>query len=211
MKVIALKGEERNGVGKSNTKQLRKEGKVPCVVYGGKDNKHFAVYQADFKDLVYSPNSHLVSLNIGKEQKLVKVQDIQFHPVSEDIIHADFYEIDVKSPIDIRVPVQIEGSSPGVRAGGKLQLKIKKLNVSALVTDLPESIVVNIEELEIGKSVRVRDITVPGLTLLDSEANSIVSCVVTRAAQSEGLDEEGLDEEGEEGEATEGAADAPAE
>ena len=202
MKVIALKGAVRNGLGKSANKQVRKEGKVPCVIYGKGENVHFSVYQADFTNLVYTPNTYLVQLNIDGATKLAKVQELQFHPTSEDIVHADFYEVDSENPISIAVPVKIVGSSPGVRAGGKLQLKIKKLNVSALIANLPEFIEVNIDELEIGKSVKVGEISVDKMTLLDSENNSIVSCIVTRAAKS------AAGEDGEEEEEEEGAAEA---
>lgn len=199
MKVIALKGAVRDGLGKSANKQLRKEGKVPCVIYGKGENVHFAVYQADFKNLVYTPNTYLVQLNVDGATKLAKVQELQFHPTSEDIIHADFYEISADSPVSIPVPVNIVGNSPGVRAGGKLQLKIKKLNVSALIADLPEFIEVNIDGLEIGKSIKVGEISVNNLTLLDSENNSIVSCIVTRAARSAAGAGGSVDEEDEEG------------
>lgn len=204
MKVIALKGDVRDGLGKSATKKVRKEGKVPCVIYGKNENLNFSVYQADFKHLVYTPNTFLVQVSVGGNVKLAKVQELQFHPVSEDIIHADFYEVDDKSPLSISVPVKIVGNSPGVIAGGKLQLKIKKLNVSGLIADLPEFIEVDINDLEIGKSVKVKDIQVDKLQLLDSENNSIVSCVVTRAARS-AADGEGEGEENpsEDGEATE--------
>jgi large subunit ribosomal protein L25 len=204
MKVIALKGDVRDGLGKSATKKVRKEGKVPCVIYGKNENLNFSVYQADFKHLIYTPNTFLVQVSVGGNVKLAKVQELQFHPVSEDIIHADFYEVDDKSPLSISVPVKIVGNSPGVIAGGKLQLKIKKLSVSGLIADLPEFIEVNIDELEIGKSVKVKDIQVDKLQLLDSENNSIVSCVVTRAARSaaDGETEE-EDATSEEGEATE--------
>ena len=194
MKVIALKGDVRDGLGKSATKKVRKEGKVPCVIYGKNENVNFSVYQADFKHLVYTTNTFLVQVSVGKNVKLAKVQEMQFHPVSEDIIHADFYEVDDKSPLSISVPVKIVGKSPGVIAGGKLQLKIKKLNVSGLIADLPEFIEVDINDLEIGKSVKVKDIQVYKLQLLDSENNSIVSCVVTRAARS-AADGEGEGEE----------------
>jgi len=207
MKVIALKGDVRDGLGKSATKKVRKEGKVPCVIYGKNENVNFSVYQADFKHLVYTPNTYLVQVSIGGNVKLAKVQEMQFHPVSEDIIHADFYEVDANSPLSIPVPVKVVGNSPGVMAGGKLQLKIKKLNVSGLITDLPEFIEVDISELEIGKSVKVKDINVDSLQLLDSENNSIVSCVVTRAARSaaDGGDEAD-DSTSEEGEASEDKA-----
>ena len=205
MKVIALKGEERSGLGKSATKKVRNEGKVPCVIYGKGENHHFTVYQADFKHLVFTPNTYLVKVSVGDVVKLAKVQEVQFHPVSEDIVHADFYEVDAENPISIEVPVKVVGTSPGVRGGGKLQLKIKKLNVMGLIADLPEFIEVNIDELEIGKSVKVGEISVDKLQLLDSENNSIVSCIVTRAAKS-AADSEGEASEGEEGDdAAEGA------
>ncbi|MDA8886452.1 50S ribosomal protein L25 [Bacteroidia bacterium] len=199
MKVIALKGEERSGLGKSATKKVRNEGKVPCVIYGKGENHHFTVYQADFKHLVFTPNTYLVKVSVGDMTKLAKVQEVQFHPVSEDIVHADFYEVDAENPISIEVPVKVVGTSPGVRGGGKLQLKIKKLNVMGLIADLPEFIEVNIDELEIGKSVKVGEISVDKLQLLDSENNSIVSCIVTRAAKS-AAGSEGDEAEGEEGE-----------
>ncbi len=208
MKVIALKGEERAGLGKSATKKVRNEGKVPCVIYGKGDNTHFTVFQADFQNLVYTPNTYLVQVSVGDKTKFAKVQEIQYHPVSEDIIHADFYEVDDKTPVSIPVPVKIVGTAPGVLAGGKLQLKIKKLSVSGLITDLPEFIEVNIDELEIGKSVKVGDISVNKLNLLDSDNNSIVSCIVTRAAKSAAGDED-EDTEGEE--SGEEGAEAPAE
>jgi large subunit ribosomal protein L25 len=198
MKVIALKGEERDGLGKSSNKKVRNAGKVPCVIYGKGDNAHFTVYQADFKHLIYTPNTYLVKIEVGNSAKLAKVQEVQYHPVSEDIIHADFLEVDAENPISIHVPVKVIGNSPGVRGGGKLQLKIKKLLVSGLIANLPEFIEVSIDELEIGKSVKVGDISVNNMTLLDSENNSIVSCIVTRAAKS-AAGEEGA-EDGEEGE-----------
>ena len=202
MKVIALKGDVREGLGKSATKKVRSEGKVPCVIYGKGENHHFSVYQADFKNLIYTPNTYLVQVTVGDTVKLAKVQELQYHPVSEDILHADFYEVDAATPISIAVPVKVVGNSPGVIAGGKLQLKIKKLNVLGLISDLPEFIEVNIDALEIGKSVKVGEISVDKLTLLDSANNSIVSCIVTRAAKSAGT----ASVEEEEEEATEDAA-----
>jgi len=184
MKVIALKGDVREGLGKAITKKIRQAGKVPCVVYGNGENQNFSVYQADFKHLVYTPNTYLVQLNVGDQSKLAKVQELQFHPVSDDIIHADFYEVDPAKPVSIPVPVKVVGNSPGVRAGGKLQLKIKKLNVLGLIADIPDFIEVNIDKLAIGKSVKVKDIKLDGLTLLDSENNSIVSVIITRASRS---------------------------
>jgi large subunit ribosomal protein L25 len=195
MKVIALKGDPREGLGKSATKKVRSEGKVPCVIYGKDENHHFSVYQADFKNLIFTPNTYLVQVTVGDMVKLAKVQELQYHPVSEDIIHADFYEVDADNPISIALPVKVVGSSPGVIGGGKLQVKIKKLMVSGLISDLPEFIEVSLDTLEIGKSVKVGEISVDKLTLLDSPNNSIVSCIVTRAAKSAGLEGEEATEE----------------
>jgi len=202
MKVIALKGEVRDGLGKASSKKVRNEGKVPCVIYGKGENQHFTVYQADFTHLVYTPNTYLAKITIGNRATLAKVQEIQYHPVSEDIIHADFLEVNAENPISIPVPVKVVGSSPGVRGGGKLQVKIKKLLVSGLISDLPEFIEVNIDTLEIGKGIKVGEISVDKLTLLDSPNNSIVSCIVTRAAKSAA----DSGEEGEEEAETEEAA-----
>ena len=195
MKVIALKGDPREGLGKSATKKVRSEGKVPCVIYGKGESHHFSVYQADFKNLIFTPNTYLVQVTVGDMVKLAKVQELQYHPVSEDIIHADFYEVDADNPISIALPVKVVGSSPGVIGGGKLQVKIKKLMVSGLISDLPEFIEVSLDTLEIGKSVKVGEISVDKLTLLDSPNNSIVSCIVTRAAKSAGLEGEEATEE----------------
>ncbi|MFT5511615.1 MAG: large subunit ribosomal protein L25 [Bacteroidia bacterium] len=200
MKTIAIKGDLREGLGKSATKAVRANGQVPCVLYGQDENVHFTVYESDFRTLVYTPNTYVVRLDIGGNQVIAKLQDIQFHPTSEAIIHADFYALDLSKPVDLKLPIRVVGNSPGVRGGGKLQIKIRKLAVTGLIQDFPDDVEVSIEGLEIGKSVRVRDLSVPKIQLRDTLENTVVSVVVTRAAQSEAA---GEDEEGEEGEATE--------
>lgn len=185
MKTIAIKGDSRTDLGKSANKAVRKNGQVPCVVYGsGMDNINFTVYEADFQHLVYTPNTYLVRLDIDGNQMMAKLHDIQFHPVSEAILHADFYALDLDNPVELALPIRVVGNSPGVRAGGKLQIKIRKLRVRGLIQDLPDDIEVNIDALEIGKSVRVRQLSVPNVELLDTPENSVVSVVVTRAARS---------------------------
>ena len=184
MKTIVLKGDARTGTGKKATKALRSEGKVPCVVYGKGGNSHFGVYEYDFKNLVYTPNTYLVQLVLEEGKKLAKLQDIQFHPVSEAIIHADFMEVDPAQPLTISIPTHVTGNAPGVRAGGKLTVKIKKLLVRGLIKDLPDSIEIKVDNLEIGQNIRVGDIKIEGVELLDTKANSIVSCGATRASIS---------------------------
>lgn len=205
MKTIALKGELRTGLGKAATKQVRAKGMTPCVLYGTGENLHFAIYEADFKNLVYTPNTYLVRIEVEGKMVIAKLQDLQFHPVSESILHADFYAVDLSKPITIQLPIKVVGNSPGVRNGGKLRIKIKKLTVNGLIEDLPDFIEVDISKLAIGKSIRVRDLKVDKVKLLDTPENSVVSVVVTRAAKSEGAallddDEETTDE------ATEAAA-----
>ncbi len=205
MKTIAIKGDARKDLGKSATKQVRAAGQVPCVLYGAGENLHFSVYESDFSNLVYTPNTYLVRLDIEGKQVIAKLQDIQFHPVSEAIIHADFYALNLDNPVDLKLPIQVVGNSPGVRAGGKLQVKIRKLAVRGLIQNLPDFIEVNIDSLEIGKSVRVRELNVENVELMDTPENSVVSVVVTRAARSAAA---GAEEEGEE--TTEETAEAEA-
>ena len=189
MKTIVLKGDARTDTGKKATKALRSEGKVPCVVYGKNGNSHFGVYEYDFRNLVYTPNTYMVQLNLEEGKKLAKLQDIQFHPVSEAIIHADFMEVSLDVPLTISIPVNVSGNAPGVRAGGRLIVKIKKLTVKGMIKDIPDSIEINVDKLEIGQNIRVGDINIKGLELLDTKANSVVSVSATRASISAATEE----------------------
>ncbi|MDZ4668147.1 MAG: 50S ribosomal protein L25/general stress protein Ctc [bacterium] len=184
MKSVALFGTARTEVGKVSTKSLRTEGKVPCVLYGGTDHIHFFLYQPDFKLLVYTPNTYKVKLEIeGKVYRAI-LKDMSFHPVNDSILHADFLEINETKPVEIGVPVKLVGNSVGVRAGGKLIVKSKKLKVRALASVLPDFIEINVDNLEIGKSIKVADVVAPeGLTLLDSPNNPVISIITTRAVQ----------------------------
>ncbi|MCB9251430.1 MAG: 50S ribosomal protein L25/general stress protein Ctc [Flavobacteriales bacterium] len=210
MKTIVLKGDARTGTGKKASKAMRNEGKVPCVVYGKSGTQHFGVYEYDFKNLVYTPNTYLVQLNLDGGPVLAKMQDIQFHPVSEAIIHVDFLEIDPNEPLTIDIPVELTGNAPGVRAGGKLMLKIKKLLIKALIKDIPDTFKISVDKLQIGQNIKVGDVNFDGVELLDTKSNSIVSCMVTRASMSASSDEEGGEASGEsggeEGEKTESEA-----
>ncbi len=184
MKTIRLIGEPRTDLGTSASRQLRQEGKVPCVLYGGKEHVNFSVYRDDFKNLVYTPNTYLVQVEVGDKKYKSILKDIQFHPVSDLINHVDFLEVFDDKPVSIAIPVRITGNSPGVRAGGKLMVKIKKLRVKGLIADMPDDIEVNVDHVEMGKSVKVGEINVENLELLDAAANAIVSVVTTRASRS---------------------------
>jgi large subunit ribosomal protein L25 len=182
MKTILLKGELRNEVGTRTAKELRSKGLVPCVMYSnGNEGLHFAIYQADFKNLVYTPNAYKVQLNVEGTQYSAILQDIQFHPVSEAIIHADFMQVDESKKVVMEVPVRVVGNSPGVRAGGKLVKKINRLRVRGFLKDMPDFIDVSIDTLEIGQSAKVRVLSLENLEILDAPENAILSIKTTRA------------------------------
>lgn len=188
MKSIEVKGTartiaERSSVQSRELKAIRKNGGVPCVLYGGKENTHFTVSNEALRNLVYTPNIYVVNLNIdGKEVKAI-MQDIQFHPVKDTILHVDFLEILDGKPIVIDVPVQMEGLAEGVKAGGKLTLQMRKLKVKAMYDKVPEKLVVGVSHLGLGKTVKVGELSYEGLELLN--AKDAVVCVVklTRAAR----------------------------
>jgi large subunit ribosomal protein L25 len=182
MKTILLKGEKRADVGTKDAKALRNEGKVPCVLYGKDTQQHFAVYREDFKNLVYTPNTYKVKLDIEGTEYDAIMQDIQFHPVSEVIIHADFLLIQPEKPITIKIPLNVKGTAPGVRAGGKLMKKFDKLTVKGLIKDIPEFILADISKLELGQSIKVKELAVKGIDILDAPENAVLSVKMTRAS-----------------------------
>ena len=206
MKTILLKGETRNGLGKAATKQVRATGQVPCTLYGkkGSENVNFSVYQADFKNLVYTPNTYKVKLDVANNQYDAILQDLQFHPVSETIMHADFLSIDASTPVVLNIPIKIVGDSPGVREGGKLVKKISKLKVKGLIQDMPDFIEVSINGLKIGQSVKVEVVKVNNIEVLDAAANAIVSVKTSRAV-AKGEVDTSLDDDTESAESTDGA------
>ncbi len=182
MKTILLKGESRGELGTRTAKALRSEGKVPCVIYSeGKEATHFAIYQADFKNLVYTPNVYKVRINLDGQNHEAILQDIQFHPVSDAILHADFMTVDANKKVVMEVPIRVVGNSPGIRGGGKLIIKINRLRVRGLIADMPDFIDVTIDALEIGQSAKVRQISIENLEILDAQENAIVSVKTTRA------------------------------
>ena len=180
MKTVALTGELRSDLGSKYSRAMRNQGKVPCVLYGGGDHIHFFVYAPDFKALVYTPNTYKVQLTIEGKKYMAILHDMQFHPVNESILHADFLAVDEKNPITVSIPVTVEGNSPGVRAGGKLIQKIQRLKIKGLIKDIPDSIVINIDGLELGQSTKVKNVEVPNIQILDNKDNAVVSIKMTR-------------------------------
>lgn len=180
MKTVALTGEFRPSLGTKDAKTLRNEGKVPCVLYGGGEVLHFFVYAPDFNALVYTPNTYKVQLTIEGKKYLAVLQDMQFHPVNETILHADFLAVDENKSVVVSIPIKVTGNSPGVRAGGKLIQKIQRLKVRGTINNIPDAVIVPIDGLDIGQSIKVKDLDVTGIEVLDAKENAVVSVKITR-------------------------------
>ncbi len=184
MKTIEIVGYKRDGLGKGDSKRLRENGDVPCVLYGGEENVHFYAPMMLFRDLVYTPNVHFVELNVeGKLYKAI-LQDLQVHPVSEVLLHIDFLELDETKEIKMEIPVKFSGSAPGILKGGKLVTKLRKLKVRSLPQHMPEFIEVSINGLELGKSVKVSSLKAEDYTILNNEMVTIGTIEIPRALKS---------------------------
>ena len=181
MKSIAISGSPRENVGKRDAKELRYQGLVPAVLYGGPTQTHFAVSAADLRAVVYTPVVHFIDLEVAGVKSQAIIKDIQFHPLTEQIIHVDFLLLDEKKPITIEIPVKLTGTSPGVKVGGKLVQKLRKLRVKALPKDHLDNIDVSIEGLDVGKSVRVSDLKLEKLIITNAKEDTIVSVTTSRA------------------------------
>lgn len=185
MKTFELKGEAREAIGKKATRAFRKEDKIPAVIYGGEqaDAIHFTVTNSDVRKLVYTPEIFLVDLTIGKDNYKAILKDIQFHPVTDAILHLDFLHVFESKPIVIDVPVILDGLAEGVRAGGKLSLDLRKLKVKALYDKVPEKVHVDVTSLALGKSVQVGELHFEGLELLNAKNAVVCRVQLTRAAR----------------------------
>ena len=200
MKSITIKGSKRESVGKVATKALRNADKVPCVLYGGDNPLHFSANELDFSKLVYTPNAHTVVLDINGDQKINAIlQDIQFHPVSDKILHVDFYQLSENKEVNMEIPVVIEGSAPGVLLeGGTLEISKRKLKVRALPKNLPDFINVDISSLKLGNKILTADLESEGFSILHPDNTVVCKVRTSRASMS-------LEEEVEEGEVAEEA------
>ena len=206
MKSIEIKSKIREATGKTSTNSVRKDGNVPCVLYGGDEVFHFTATEIGFKDLVYTAAAHTVVLDFGDKKKNAILQDIQFHPVSDKILHADFYELFDDKPVTMDIPVELSGSAPGVQnSGGILTRNKRKLRVKALPGNLPDSLNVDISKLELGDKFYTSELEDENFELLHPE-NTVV-CQVRTSRASMALPEDGETEDGEENleGATEGA------
>jgi large subunit ribosomal protein L25 len=192
MKTIEIKGSFRTELGKKSSKELRKSGNVPCVIYGKEKNIHFFAHENSFKNLVYTPAAHLVKLNIDDKVYKAVLKDMQFHPVKDNILHADFIEIHDNKPVVINIPIKVSGDSVGVIAGGKLSIKRRTLKVKGLADDLPEALPINITDLKIHEGIKVGELSYDKIELLDPKKSMVLTIATSRVAQK--TDEEVLAE-----------------
>jgi large subunit ribosomal protein L25 len=206
MKTLAISVKERQNVGKSNTRALRNQGNVPCVLYGGEKQVTFYAHENDFRKLVYTPETFIAELNIDGSKVRAILQDIQFHPVTDKILHIDFLEVIEGKPITVTLPVVLEGAAPGVKNGGNLMFRRPKIITKGLAARLPDAINLNIEHLKIGMFIYIKDIEIDGCEFLAPGNSVIVGVKTARAA----IEEEVEAEEEIEGEEVAEGGDAPA-
>ncbi|MFZ4672528.1 MAG: 50S ribosomal protein L25/general stress protein Ctc [Flavobacterium sp.] len=182
MKSITIKGSERESVGKKATKALRDAGMVPCVIYGGSQPVHFAADERAFKSLVYTPNAHTVVVDLEGKSANVILQDIQFDPVSDKILHIDFFQLNDNKEIMMEVPVKVVGTSPGVLLGGDLRLNQRRLKVKALPKNLPDFVEANISELQMGNKLYITKLETKNFKLMHPDNTVVAQVKISRAA-----------------------------
>ncbi len=185
MKTFQLTAEVREDKGKKQAKQLRKSGMVPAVIYGdGKEATMLSVKESNLRNLIYTPEIYIVELTIGGEKKNCILQEIQFHPVTDKILHIDFLEVRKDKPIVMEVPVVLDGHAAGVRAGGNLTLDMRKLRVKGLYDNIPERLHIDVTSLKLGKTIQVGELAFDGVDILNAK-NAVVCAVrVTRTSRS---------------------------
>ena len=199
MKQVSLSGSARQNVGKKDAKAVRNENFVPAVVYGGKEQVHFKIKHTDMEKLIYTSDVYKVELDIDGKKTNAIIQDIQQHPVTDKIMHVDFIELFDDKPVKMRIPVRIEGRSPGVMAGGKMQQVFRRLQVVGLPSAIPGEIAADISALKIGDSIRVSDLAKDGIKLLDPANAVVVSVKMARGASKATEEETAEGEEAAEG------------
>ena len=183
MKEVSLSGSPRENVGKKDAKAVRNAGRVPCVLYGSGEQTHFSAKLLDLERIVYTPDVYKVNITVGDKKASAIIQERQHDPVTDRIRHIDFLEVDDKKAIKVSLPVRIKGSSPGVLAGGKLQQVFRTLKVVGLSKDIPAEITLDISKLEIGNAIRVKNVELKGVTLLDPANAVVVSIKMARGAK----------------------------
>lgn len=203
MKSYEIKGEARESMGTTESKRLRSGGMIPCVIYGVNEPIHFAAPEGQFRKLVNTADVFLVHIEVGGKTIKAVMQELQFHPVTDRLLHIDFIEVVDGEPVKVELPVATVGTSEGVRLGGNLSKNYRKLKVSGMVADLPERLEINIETLKIGEAIRVRDLSFENIELLNTPSDVVIAVKTSRKAMAAATAD---GEEGEEEKTEEAAA-----
>lgn len=183
MKNIEIKAVKREAFGKKESKKLMREEMIPASIYGGGETVHFAFSEKELKQLIYSPNSYIVTFDIDGKKEMGVMREVQYHPVKEQVLHIDFYRAVAGKEVAIDIPVRLTGNSIGVKLGGKLMLSKRKINVKGILENLPDELTIDVTDLELGKSIFVGDLNFEGLTLLTPATTAVCAVKMTRAAR----------------------------
>lgn len=216
MKTVSLSGSPRESVGKKDAAHLRAEKRIPCVLYGGDDQKHFSIDLITFNKFIYTPDVFIYDLDLDGTKVEAIIRDIQFDPVTDEAIHVDFLELIEGKPVKLELPLRLTGNSIGVRNGGRLLANFRRINVRGIPAKLPDVVEVDITKLRIGHFIRIEDLELPEATILHNPKSVVVGVKMARGAVDEAEEEEEGEEGDEGGESGEGggeeaAAEAPAE
>ena len=191
MKEISVKGQKRTDIGKKATKELRKQGFVPCNIYGEEKDENglpkamaFAIPATDLRKVIYTPHVYVVNIDIEGENHVAVIKELQFHPVKDTLLHVDFYEVNEEKPITIGIPVKLNGLAQGVRDGGRMNLTVRKINVTAPYKQIPEVLDIDVTNLTIGKSIKVGELKFEGLEMATSKEVVVCSIKATRKSNA---------------------------
>jgi large subunit ribosomal protein L25 len=190
MKTLQIQAKKRADYGKKATKAVRKEERVPCVIYGGGESIPVSIDVKELKQLIYTPNSYIVEFDIEGEKVAGVMREVQFHPVREEVLHIDFYKVVPGKPVAVDVPVRLTGNSEGVKAGGKLILSKRKLRIQGEMNKLPDEIVIDVTDLALGKTVFVSDVKSDDYVLLTPATTAVCAVKTTRASRGAAAAEE---------------------
>ena len=184
MKKFEIKGTARQALGKKDTRTLRAQDLVPCVLYGGEAPVHFYAPEGDFRKIVYTPNVYQAELDIDGKKYDAFMQELQFHPVTDKLLHIDFLQLSEKKAVKIDLPVRLDGYAKGIQQGGRLKANLRTLKVKGVFKNLPDEIVIDVTNLEINQSIRVGDLKMVGFEIMNNKSVPVVTVVVTRAARA---------------------------
>ena len=183
MKTLEIKAQKRTDFGKKSTKAVRKAERVPCVIYGAGESTPFTIDMKELKQLIYTPNSYIIKFDIDGRIMTGVMREVQYHPVREEVLHIDFYQVEAGKPVAVDVPVRLEGNSEGVKLGGKLMLSKRKLRIQGEMSKLPDEIVIDVTNLGLGKTTFVGDLSSDDYTFLTPPTTAVCVVKMTRAAR----------------------------